>query len=507
MALFPSWADLSTFGDIPSIQAHYNVLDDVWRAVIAQLGDPGNDIRFLAAAPHTALVYAISQGVLSDGSSLTAIQATQVGLMWRLARMVVAYQGGVTQESFEDIDPWQVNEADGSKPSGSRDTGPRVPAPVSASVKERVLKMSSLVDQTDESELLPPEIDQVNRWHSKYVLTMGALPEECEEPSAAQLAALSKRVSGGQPPYVDFAVWLPFGRRSEKSHKFRVYVPLGNGEIQVREQPGPANFQAWTASWRVFKAAAIMLDITTLAALSRYEKAIEKMVLQWPTCWGLIGAAEDKARSERWMRWQRRVIADRDAGRPTPADWREDKPWSALLVSLALDLEFWTEQVHIPATAWMANGQRGAPKVAAEDAILHHLPLGITDGDTGARDDHGLGERKKQANRDKRAARKRRWAEEREELSKLRKGAHGAHGSPNKGGGKGKTKDQAGEPLCYSWAGKFGPCASVPVGGKCLCTVKRTHKCRKCLSPAHQDADCPAKAGWKRMRSQGPVQW
>ncbi len=236
--------------------------------------------------------------------------------------------------------------------------------------------MSSLVDQMDESELLPPEVGQVNKWHTNYIMAMGALPEECEEPSAAQLAVLNKRVQSGQPPYVDFAVWLPFGRRSEKSHKFRVYVPLGNGEIQVREQPGPSNFQAWTASWRVFKAAAIMLDIISMACLSRYEKAIERLVLQWPACWGLVGAAEDKARSERWMRLHRKTIADRDAGKPVPRDWTIDKPWSALMVELAMDLEFWTEHVHIPATAWMANGQRGAPRVAAEDAILHHLPLG-----------------------------------------------------------------------------------------------------------------------------------
>ena len=296
--------------------------------------------------------------------------------------------------------------------------------------------MSSLVDQMDESELLPPEVGQVNKWHTNYIMAMGALPEECEEPSAAQLAVLNKRVQSGQPPYVDFAVWLPFGRRSEKSHKFRVYVPLGNGEIQVREQPGPSNFQAWTASWRVFKAAAIMLDIISMACLSRYEKAIERLVLQWPACWGLVGAAEDKARSERWMRLHRKTIADRDAGKPVPRDWTIDKPWSALMVELAMDLEFWTEHVHIPATAWMANGQRGAPRVAAEDAILHHLPLGTVDGVAGDKDDPGGPHRKRQANRDRRLAKRNRLLEEREELARLRKGAHSSQVNPGKGGGE-----------------------------------------------------------------------
>ena len=63
-------------------------------------------------------------------------------------------------------------------------------------------------------------------------------------------------------------------------------------------------------------------------------------------------------------------------------------------------------------------------------------------------------------------------------------------------GGKGKTKskDQAGSPLCFSWASGNGVCAKVAPGGECLGAVKRVHKCRLCLSPSHQDAACPQAA-------------
>ena len=143
---------------------------------------------------------------------------------------------------------------------------------------------------------------------------------------------------------------------------------------------------------------------------------------------------------------------------------------------LASDYEFWSEQVHVPAAAWLANGKRGA-------YLGSPIPVGAYESDKGP----GGGDRKKQTNRDRRAGKRKRIAEEREELHKLKRD-HVAIKVP---GRKGKSKDQVGEPLGYSWAGKFGPCKDVAPGGKCACNVKRARKCCKCLSPAHQDADCP----------------
>lgn len=48
--------------------------------------------------------------------------------------------------------------------------------PKSSPVKDRVLKMSSLVDQADDSELLPADKDEVKKWMGAYVSLMGAPP-------------------------------------------------------------------------------------------------------------------------------------------------------------------------------------------------------------------------------------------------------------------------------------------------------------------------------------------
>ena len=170
--------------------------------------------------------------------------------------------------------------------------------------------MSSLLDQTVDSELLPPKPEMVQLWVQRYTLTMGAPPEE-EEPTEAQLAALHKKMSTlGQAPYVDFGVWLPFDRRALKAQKFRVYHPLGDGSYMMKEMPGPQNFQQWMSSWRVFKVAALMLNVVSLSNLLSSEKMVERFVVQWPNSWGLICQAEDKARAERLEKIRRRLLSD-----------------------------------------------------------------------------------------------------------------------------------------------------------------------------------------------------
>ena len=158
-----------------------------------------------------------------------------------------------------DVEPWD-------NPS---QTPPAVPAdgPMdlrsyqeSRNTSSKWIKIASLLDQSDESELVPAAPDKVQEWSQRYITTMGAPPEEEEEEEAtgSQLAALCKRtVILKQAPYTDFSVWTPFGRRALRSQKFRTFVPLGGCSFLTAELPGPQNLQQWLASWRVFKVVAI----------------------------------------------------------------------------------------------------------------------------------------------------------------------------------------------------------------------------------------------------------
>ena len=490
MALFGAWDDLSNFGQITDIRVFFHLADDVWDAVCTHLGQTGEHIRLLGAVPASAIPAACGLAVLPDGSSLTPIHATQVGLVWRMARRITAFHSGVLEENFQDIDPWATSatgladEVEGDKK--------RVAPAMSSGVKERVLKMSALLDQSDDSELLPPGAAEIERWTQAYLVLMGAHPDETEEPTANQLAALAKRtLTLDQAPYAEFAVWLPYERKTAKNIKCRVFTPLGDGTFLQRELPGPSSYLGWTASWKVFRTACLMLGIASMASLEAYARHIEKLVVQWPQCWGLIYAADDLMRAERWEKYRRLFKLDSAHGREVPRDWDPHRPWSCVMFHATKDSLFWNEKVHIPASCWMASGGKGAPTVASEAAVVSHLP-GVWREDNHNPGNEG-GERKKQSNRDKRQAKKRRAQEEREELKRLR----GGHPNADKGGkgasgakGKGKSKDQSGEPICFSWDSNQGVCADVPPGGACKNAVKRAHKCRICLSPSHRSGEC-----------------
>ena len=223
-AMFGTWRDLTHVYQISDLLTHFNVSDDVWNGFLHQIGPLGEDVRLLAALPRLAIVAACSNALHGDGSAFVPVDATQVGLVWRMARRVMAFRAGIAEENFTDEDPWSQ-----SPPSTTPTVSMPGPTTSGSGVKERVLKMSSLIDQQDESELVPPTPDQVHGWVQNFVKIMGSMPDEIEEPTGNQLAGLAKRViSQGGSPYVDFAVWVPFERKLAKNNKFRIYTPLGD---------------------------------------------------------------------------------------------------------------------------------------------------------------------------------------------------------------------------------------------------------------------------------------
>ena len=364
---------------VPDLLTGLNVPDHLWDAFVLTAGDPGNDLRLIAAMPVWTIPQIVSSATLASGERLTPIQAAQVGLVWRNARWVIHLQGGGNPDTFVDRDPWMPETtpgpAEGTGGGMARTSGAASGSGGSGGTKDNVLKMANIVDQTDDSETKLPDAVMLNEWAQRYIAVMGAPPHEEEEPTDAQLAALHHRVRvQNQPPYVDFSVWLPFGRRVLKNQKFRAFLPIGDGSFVMKDLPGPQNLQQWLVSWRVFKVACISLNLVTLAALLLYEKVIEKLVLQWPKAWGLIAQADDKARAEKLEKIRRSIALDIAAGGAPPREYTEAEPWTACFRALALDERFWNEQVRHPAAAWLASGAHGSPKPPAETIAMAHIP-------------------------------------------------------------------------------------------------------------------------------------
>ena len=219
--------------------------------------------------------------------------------------------------------------------------------------------MSTIIDQSDESELLP------RRRKTQPV-------DPCLYQHHGSCTRRIRRAQGGttgsstqeglrehEGPYTDFAIWTPFGRRMSKVHKARIYTPLGDGSYLYKDLPGPASFQAWTSSWKVFKTACLMLNIVNLAALEAYYRTVERLVIQYPKCWGLIYSADDTARAEKLEKIKRHLTFEASVGRQVPQDWDPKNPWSSVFMELTRDITFWSERVHHQLL-------HGSPKVPRE---------------------------------------------------------------------------------------------------------------------------------------------
>ena len=481
MSLFPSETEAQTLTSVDDLRRWYGLPDAAWQAFHLQVGQP--DLRILAALPAEALTENIMLTRMGTPPvSLTPAHAVQIGLVWRLANRISFVRGGGSYDAWRDVDPW-------ARPSTPMMAAPPVAA---APLKERGIKMSSVIDQSDDSEFVPESLAKADGWYQRYLRIMGGTPQEEEDCTVEQLSALNKRVHTlDLPPYVDLGVWQPYGRRALRANKFRAWFPDGAGGYIAKELPGPSGWSQWLAAWRVFQTAAIMLDILPLATLQLYERHVERLVKLYPSAWHLIVMADEKARGEKWARIRLKIAADIAAGKDAPHLWDPRKPWIAALHKLVNDTTFWEDQVRSPANAWVAAGGRGVPK-APEEAFSASL------GSTGAESpDTGT---PKRTTKERRLAKKRRLQADKEELKAFR-AATGHQGKGKGDTGKAdakqgnlKSKDQAGDDLCFSWDAGKGPCSDASPGEPCKGKVKRIHKCRICLSPGHRSGDCPQRA-------------
>ena len=324
----------------------------------------------------------------------------------------------------------------------------------------------------------------------KYMETTGGLPGEEEEPSREQLSALYRKIYAlSAPPYADFSVFTPYGRKTMRASRFRNYIPTGDGFYAVKELPGPASYAQWLACYRVWRVAMIMLGTISLANLQAYELFMEKLNKLYPTAWHLLVQADDKGRSEHLSRLQLQAMIEHQKGGKVPQGWLPSKPsWDPIFRLLIEDGSYWAENVHNPALVWMAHGSRGMPKTPEErvatvemvggSAALHPQVEKVQEVLGGGP--------KRLANKEKREAKRRRIVAEREELARLR----GDQRDGGKAGeGKGKSKE-GGVQLCFAWNNNNAPCKDIPPGGECQNKVKRAHKCTKCGSPGHQSLNC-----------------
>eukprot|EP00435_Cladocopium_sp_Y103_P072956 s218_g41.t2 len=329
---------------------HYGLPDNLWQAFTAVAGDPGEDLRLLAVLPPTVVSAALERSQLEDGSYLSAVQASHVGLVYNLARRIQHTKGGGDWDSWKESSPFGTT---------SNAVELSVPKATDGQTPERKLKLSQVLDQADDGEFVVQTEAARAEWYQQYVSVVGGWPLEEEEPSLEQMSALQRRLQVQDvAPYADFAIYVPFGQRALRASKWRTFVATPDG-YTARELPGPSNYTLWRTCYRLLRTSLIMLDAVGLAALHSYEMHLERLARLYPSAWHLLYAADEVARSAQSNRIRARILMDVRMGKAAPEGFDASRPWDYVFGALPKDDAFWQAQVHGPALAWIAGGSRG----------------------------------------------------------------------------------------------------------------------------------------------------
>ena len=235
--------------------------------------------------------------------------------------------------------------------------------------------------------------------------------------------------------------------------------------------PGPADYAAWYACWKVYSNILLMLRfhqdtagaepklVATPAALECYLEAFRQLAADTVECWHLCCKAEDRARAEHMPRMKRQL--ERDAGKPVT--------WSEVFVAVARDDRYWDKEVRRPALAFLARGNRHKPPADPESMAIG--AEGIT---TLTRS---------QKRRQSRQKRMDAMKVELEDLKKQRTESQTARQTGSKHprkSGKFFMTDEDGTQICFNR--HKGTCTEP-------CPNNRAHLCQLCLKP-HKTKDC-----------------
>ena len=150
------------------------------------------------------------------------------------------------------------------------------------------LQYSDWLAQGVSGSFLPLPVDKLLTFRKAHFEITGGDPDPPERPSDDQLAALQawlEEAKGGRrrAPYVDFGIWVPYGREAGRARAFTMQAFNGRGEWQPKKHRGPSTPEEWFSCWAVFRAAMIMLEQATPSELDRYMKGIRTLVERYPS--------------------------------------------------------------------------------------------------------------------------------------------------------------------------------------------------------------------------------
>ena len=229
--------------------------------------------------------------------------------------------------------------------------------PASLANTTKRLKLSAILDPTLDAEVIPLTTEEQANAYEAYKAKYGDYPSPECDPTGDQIAALRQVIASGSVPFACFTTFGPHGHRLLRRQTFTGWqLNVATGDWSKREQPGPSSFHAWYKCWRVYRTALLLLEACPAERLDNYAETVRGFVTQYgDETWFLISKAEAQMRSEHLERLRRQLRNHPDF------DFTEASPWGACYAAAVKDHEYWTRELHTPATLWLARNKREMP--------------------------------------------------------------------------------------------------------------------------------------------------
>ena len=142
---------------IEQVREFYKLPMDLWTAFTQVAGSCGR--HEAPSGPSTVIAASLERAVVATGIPLTAVQASHVGLVCNLARRIIYTKGGGDWDKWQDQPPFlDQRQAHGNE-------GPNVQLVKADTPGERKLKMTQVIDQSDDREFVVQSEEVRAKWY------------------------------------------------------------------------------------------------------------------------------------------------------------------------------------------------------------------------------------------------------------------------------------------------------------------------------------------------------
>ena len=210
-----------------------------------------------------------------DGQPPTPVQRTTAELFGRACRVASGTQ--LREAEFKAASDKAAAEAhalalaEAAKPPTSTAIVP--------TSKGRLVKLSTVINQTSEMEVSILEPGRLKQAYKRYYDVFKKEPPPDKELTAEQLSGLDALLNDPAlpVPYLDFSIWGPHHHRMEKRIKLAGSTFDTSGRLRQIEIFGPPSFEAWSESYGCAETGFTMFNTVDLGNVLNYSSKTKSM--------------------------------------------------------------------------------------------------------------------------------------------------------------------------------------------------------------------------------------